>query len=58
MIRRRNAYRHGIINTESHPTLMRGQVVEIISEEEDLYKVRIFITGKLETIEKKFVLIN
>lgn len=51
----KRAYRQGQVLTENHPTLNKGQIVEIIKEDEEYYDVRVFITGKSERIEKKFV---
>ncbi len=37
---------------------MKGQVVEILEDCGDHYKVRVFINGKTETIEKDSVVVN
>ena len=54
----RTSYKQGVVITSSHPVLLEKQVVEIIEDNGDTYKVRVFITGKIENIEKKFVKIN
>jgi hypothetical protein len=51
-------YRQGIINTKSHPTLLYGQVVYIIEENDSFYIVRVSSTSDIEKIEKNYVLIN
>ena len=56
--RRRYPYRTGIVTTEEHPILLKGQVVEVMAEEGEDYLVRIYMTGQSTKVEKKFVLIN
>jgi len=56
--RRRYSYKTGIITTEEHPSLLKGQVVEIMGEDGEDYLVRVYITGQPSKIEKKFVLVN
>ena len=56
--RKKYAYKTGIVITEEHPSLLKGQVVEVMAEEGEDYLVRIYITGKPAKIEKKFVLVN
>jgi len=56
--RRRHAYRHGVVTTDSHPVFLKGQVIEIMAEEGEDYIARVFITGLPGKIEKKFVLVN
>jgi hypothetical protein len=51
-------YKQGLVNTSTHPVIKKGQVVEIMEEDGEFYKVRVFITGKAEKIEKKFVITN
>jgi hypothetical protein len=49
----KRSYRQGVIITENHPTLNKGQIVEITSEDEFYYTVQSFYTGSLEKVEKK-----
>ena len=51
-------YKNGIVITDEHPNLLRGQVVEVIEDLGDIYNVRVFISGKPTTINKKDVLVN
>jgi hypothetical protein len=53
MKNKRYNYRQGVVITENHPTLNRGQIVEILREEEFYYIVQSGRTGSLEKIEKK-----
>ena len=52
-MRIKRAYRQGMIITENHPSLNKGQIVEIISEDQFYYTVQSFNTGSLEKVEKK-----
>lgn len=56
--KKRFAYKTGIVTTDKHPVLLKGQAVEIMLESGNDYIVRIFMTGQPEKIEKKFVLVN
>jgi translation elongation factor EF-Ts len=49
----KRAYRQGQVLTENHPSLNKGQIVEIVSEGDFHYTVQSFHTGGLEKIEKK-----
>jgi hypothetical protein len=57
-VKRHQPYRNGIVKTDTHPVLLKGQVVEIIEDCEDYYKVRVFINAKREEIKKEDVLVN
>jgi hypothetical protein len=56
--KRKSPYRQGVVKVSTHPSLLQGQVIEIIEENAYCYKVRVFINGKIETIEKSSVLVN
>jgi hypothetical protein len=56
--RKRFAYRNGIVASDEHPILLKGQVVEIMEEQEEDYIVRVFLTGQPLKVEKKHILIN
>lgn len=51
-------YKQGVINTEDHPVLRKGQLVSIISEEEDFYIVKPFIASIEQKISKKDLIVN
>ena len=51
----KRAYRQGVVITENHPTLNKGQIVDIIFEGQDFYTVQSFTTGTQEKIDKKFI---
>jgi hypothetical protein len=57
-VKRRYPYRNGIVKTDNHPTLLRGQVIEILEDCGDFYRVRVFINAQEEEIKKEDVLIN
>lgn len=58
MNKRRFAYKQGIVNTIEHSTLLKGQVVEILEESGEYYRVRVFINAKIETVNKKDIIVN
>ena len=51
-------YKQGIVNTNLHPTLLNGQIVYILEEYQDFYKVKVCNNSNFEIIEKKYILIN
>jgi hypothetical protein len=53
MQNKRYNYRQAVVITENHPTLERGQIVEILREEDFCYVVQSGRTSGLEKIEKK-----
>jgi len=55
---KRFCYRQGVIMTDAHPVLLKGQVVEIIDESESQYKVRVNINSPVFILNKKDVLVN
>jgi len=57
-VRKRFPYKTGVVNTTTHPILMKGQVVEVLSESSDYYKVRVYLTAKVETLKKEDVVVN
>lgn len=52
------SYKNGVINTNKHPTLLLGQVVRIIKEDENNYFVKLNYNSNIEVIDKKFVVTN
>ena len=51
-------FKSGVVNTNTHPTLLIGQVVKIVREEKDTYTVKVSSTSKEEVINKNFVITN
>jgi hypothetical protein len=52
------SYRQGVVNTNLHPTLLNGQIVYILEDNQDFYKVKVCNNSRVEIIEKKYILIN
>jgi hypothetical protein len=52
------SYKNGVINTNKHPTLLLGQVVRIIKEDENNFFVKLNYNSNIEVIDKKFVVTN
>jgi hypothetical protein len=57
-VKKRFAYRTGIVKVDNHPIFLKGQVIEIMEDCGDFYKVRVYMTGKQEEIKKEDVLVN
>jgi len=55
---KRRAYKQGIVNTDTHLILKRGQVVSIISETSDVYLVQSFLTNSPEFIKKEYLKVS
>ena len=55
MKKNKHPYKQGVVNTDAHPKIKKGQIVEIMEEVGEFYKIRVYITGKPDQIEKKFV---
>lgn len=53
MQNKRYNYRQAVVITENHPSLEKGQIIEILREEEFYYFVQSSRTGSIEKIEKK-----
>lgn len=51
-------FRNGIVKTKNHPVLKFGQVVNIIEETEDLYRVKLHPNSQAEIISKEDLLVN
>jgi len=54
----KRSYKQGSIQTDTHPILKKGQIVDIISETKDLYLIQSFVTGHPEFIKKQDIKIN
>lgn len=55
---RMSSFRHGIVKTRNHPSLKFGQVVSIIEETDDLYRVKLHSNAQSEIISKEDLLVN
>jgi hypothetical protein len=55
---KRFCYRQGVILTETHATLLKGQVVQIIEEDGSDYLVRVNINSPVFVLNKQDVLVN
>ena len=51
-------YKQGIVNTDDHPVLRKTQIVNIISEKEDVYIVKPFMATVEIEISKKDLITN
>lgn len=56
--RAKSPYIQGVVIDDTHPNIRKGQIVEIVKEEGEFYKVRVYLTGALDTIEKKYISLN
>jgi len=50
---KKSAYKKGIVETNEHYSLKKGQVVDIISEKLDVYLVQSYQTSKPEFVKKQ-----
>jgi len=57
-MKRGRPFKQAVVTIETHPVLRKGQIVDIIEEEENRYKVRSFLTAKYEFVNKKDISIN
>jgi hypothetical protein len=55
-MKNKRSYRQCVIDTDTHPILQKGQIVDIIFEGYDFYTVQSFTTGTQENIKKEFVI--
>ena len=53
-----NNYRQGIVRAKDHPSLKFGQVVYIIEETPDLYRIRVHAKSGIYIISKKDLAVN
>lgn len=52
-----NNYKHGIVDTDSHKVLRKGQQVRVMYEREGFYMVKPYISEIEQKIEKIFVIL-
>jgi hypothetical protein len=51
-------FKTGIVKTKKHPVLKFGQVVSIIEETDDLYRVKVHANSLAEIISKQDLSLN
>jgi len=51
-------YRHGIVNTDSHQVLRKGQAVKVLYEKDGYYVVKPFIACLEQKIKKEDINVN
>lgn len=52
------AYKHGIVNTDSHPVFRRGQIVKVLYERDGFYVVKPYVASLEQKIKKEDLIIN
>jgi hypothetical protein len=57
-MKKNKPFKQGVVITETHPILKKGQIIDILEELENKYKVRSFKTANVEIINKKDISIN
>lgn len=53
-----NTYKNGIINTDTHPVLRKGQAVKVMYEKDGFYIVKQHVTCMEQKIKKEDVIVN
>jgi hypothetical protein len=53
IMKKKRCYRQGIINRDISENLKKGQIVDIISEDDYCYIIQLFITSFQEKIQKQ-----
>lgn len=51
-------FRHGIVNTNSHPVLRKGQAVKVLYERDGMYVVKPYIACIEQKIKKEDVIVH
>jgi hypothetical protein len=51
-------YKQGIINTESHTVLRKGQLVKVLYEKDGFYMVKPYVASMEQKIKKEDVIVN
>lgn len=51
-------YRHGIVNTDSHQVLRKGQAVKVLYERDGFYVVKPYIACIEQKIKKEDVILH
>jgi hypothetical protein len=55
---KRFCYRNGVVLIDTHPHLLLGQVVEIIDESDNAFKVRVCHNSVVFVVNKENILVN
>jgi hypothetical protein len=58
MLKRKPAYKQGIVKIRNHPHFNYGQIVEIINETITEYKIRVAHNSLIYTIEKNNIIVS
>ena len=58
MKNKRYCYRNGVVLIDTHPSLLQGQVVQVIGEFENSYSVRVNANAQVVCVVTKDILIN
>jgi len=53
-----NSYKQGIVNTDSHKVLRKGQIVRVIYERDGYYVVKPYIACVEQKIKKEDITVN
>lgn len=51
-------YRHGIVNTDSHQVLRKGQAVKVLYERDGMYVVKPYIACLEQKIKKEDIIVH
>ena len=51
-------YRHGIVNTDSHLVLRKGQAVKVLYERDVYYVVKPYVASMEQKIKKEDVIVH
>lgn len=51
-------YRQGVINTDSHSTLRKGQIVRVLYERDGFYVVKSYASSQEQKIKKEDVIVH
>lgn len=54
----KEAYKHGIVNTDSHPIFKKGQAVKVLYEREGYYMVKLYFSSLEQKIKKEDLIVN
>lgn len=52
------SYKHGTVNTDSHPVLREGQIVKVLYEKEGYYVVKPYVACVEQKIKKEDLILN
>lgn len=58
MERNFQSFKQGIIRTETHSVLKKGQIVQIVSEDDETFTVKPYIASVSQKIKKEDLIVN